>query len=285
MFTASFAVKYCLRLLSLSLLVLLALRLGVHLHAQNEPAVVPGAATAAGLARLELSVEGVARQALVAAPATAKTTPTPVVFAFHGHYGSAANAAREYAMEKEWPGCITVYPQGLNTPGRFVDLEGKFSGWQLQPGNQGDRDLKFFDAMLARLKQEYQVDARRVYAFGHSGGGYFTYLLWNQRAEALAAVAPMSSEAAENLPALKPKPVLMLGGEKDERVKYEWVRKSMNALRALNGCAAEGTAWGAHCTLFPSANGTPVVEFVHPGGHEVPAGAIAAIARFFREGP
>lgn len=59
----------------------------------------------------------------------------------------------------------------------------------------------------------------------------------------------------------------------------------MNDLRKLNGCAAEGTALDDHCTLFPSATGTPVVEFIHPGGHEVPKGAIAAIARFFEETP
>ena len=68
-------------------------------------------------------------------------------------------------------------------------------------------------------------------------------------------------------------------------VKYEWVRTSMNALRQLNRCAAEGVPWGEYCTLFPSASGTPVVEFVHPGGHEVPKGAMAAIARFTRRTP
>ena len=237
----------------------------------------------AGLEHLELNVDGVVREALVHAPPSAKTTRTPVVFAFHGHSGSALNAAREYGMEREWPQAITVYMQGLNTPGRFIDPEGKQTGWQMKPGDQGDRDLKYFDAVLARLKQDYQVDDKRVYAFGHSGGGYFAYLLWATRGDVLAAVAPMSSEAAENLPSLKPKPVLLLAGEKDVRVKYEWVRKTMDALRKLNG-SAEGTAWGEHCTLFPSATGTPVVEFVHPGGHEVPKGAVAAIARFFREG-
>jgi polyhydroxybutyrate depolymerase len=59
----------------------------------------------------------------------------------------------------------------------------------------------------------------------------------------------------------------------------------MNALRMLNGCAAAGIPWGEHCTLFPSASGTPVVEFVHPGGHEFPKGRTAAIAPFFKEHP
>ncbi|MES2598745.1 MAG: esterase [Verrucomicrobiota bacterium] len=264
-----------LRFLLMTFLGLVSLRANVQ--AQNDPP--------AGTERVQLSVEGVAREALVAAPAPAKTLRTPVVFVFHGHSGSASKVAREYGMEREWPEAIIVYMQGLNTPGRFIDPEGKQTGWQMRPGAQGDRDLKFFDAMIARLKQDYQVDEQRFYALGHSGGGYFTYLLWATRDDVLAGVAPLASEAAENLPALKPKPALLLAGEKDKQVKYEWQRASMNALRLRNGCSAEGTAFAGHCTLYPSASGTPIVEFVHPGGHEVPKGAMAAIARFFKEYP
>ena len=63
------------------------------------------------------------------------------------------------------------------------------------------------------------------------------------------------------------------------------MRATMDAVRKLNGCAAEGSSWGEHSTLFPSASGTPVVEFVHPGGHDYPKGSSAAIARFFKEHP
>src|SRR5262245_103576 len=264
-----------LRLLSSALLGLVALT----------PAVQAQNALPAGFERVELAVDGIARTALVFAPASAKAKRTPVVFGFHGHGGTSAAAAREFAMHREWPEAISVYPQALNTPGRFIDFEGKQSGWQLRHGHQDDRDLKLFDALLARLKQDYQVDDQRVYAVGNSSGGYFTYLLWAQRGDVLAAVAPVASEAADNLPALAPKPVLFIGGENDQRVKYEWMRTTFDAVRNLNGCAAEGTPWGERCTLFPSASGMPVVEFIHPGGHEYPKGANAAIARFFKEHP
>lgn len=264
-----------LRLLSLAPLGLVAFR----------PAVQAQNALPAGVERVELAVDGVTRVALVYAPPSAKTKRTPAVFGFHGHGGTAAAAAREFAMNREWPEAISVYMQALNTPGRFIDFEGKQSGWQLRQGDQGDRDLKFFDALLARLKQDYQVDEKRVYVLGLSSGGYFTFLLWAARGEALTAVAPAASEAADMLPALKPKPVLFVCGMKDQRVKYEWMRTTMDAVRKLNGCAAEGSPWGEHCTLFPSASDTPVVEFIHPGGHEYPRGANAAIARFFKEYP
>ena len=50
-------------------------------------------ATADNLTRMEWKVDGVAREALVYAPAAAKTTPCPVVFAFHGHGGTMKQAA------------------------------------------------------------------------------------------------------------------------------------------------------------------------------------------------
>src|ERR1051325_6676211 len=89
-------------------------------------------------------------------------------------------------------------------------------------------------------------------------------------AKSLAAVAPVAAAAADNLPALKPKPAILVGGTNDQRVKYEWMRTTFDAVRKLNGCAEEGKPWGEHCTLFPSTNGTPVVEFIHPGGHVYP---------------
>jgi polyhydroxybutyrate depolymerase len=256
-----------------AILALVALAHGVQ--AQN--------ALPAGYERVELMVDGIARVALVYAPSSAKTNRTPVVFGFSGHGGTAVQAARQFAMNQEWPEAISVSMQALPTPGRFIDFEGKESGWQLRQGHMGDRDLKFFDALLARLKQEYQVDDERVYALGLSSGGYFTFLLWAARGEVLAAVAPVAAEAADMLPALKPKPMLLVAGEKDQRVKYEWMRTTMNAVRKLNECAAEGTPWSERCTLFPSTSGAPVVEFIHAGGHEYPKRASAAIVRIFKE--
>ena len=107
------------------------------------------ASAADNLTRMEWKVDGVAREALVYAPATAKTDPSPVVFAFHGHGGTMKNAATKFAFDKHWPEAIAVYMQGLKTPGTLTDPQGKLAGWQKTFGDQGDRDLKFFDAVLA----------------------------------------------------------------------------------------------------------------------------------------
>ena len=53
------------------------------------------------LAEREWTVDGVARKALVYSPPTATKEPTPVVFAFHGHGGTMAHAARKTLVSVE----------------------------------------------------------------------------------------------------------------------------------------------------------------------------------------
>jgi polyhydroxybutyrate depolymerase len=249
------------------------------------PGALRAQGSAPGLERVEIEVDGVPREALVYAPPTAKSTRTPLVFVFHGHGGSAPQAVRSFGLNREWPEAISVYPQGLPTPGQLTDKEGKRAGWQGRAGDQGDRDLKFFDALLARLKRDYQVDVRRIYSTGHSNGGGFTYLLWAERGEVFAAVAPSAAVAAGSVPKLKPKPVMHLAGETDPLVKYAWQQRMMETVRKLNGCAAEGTAWAEKCRQYPSSTGTPFVSYIHPGGHQFTAEAPALIVRFCKEHP
>jgi polyhydroxybutyrate depolymerase len=229
-------------------------------------------------------VDGVKREAIVYAPAKGAAAP-PVVFVFHGHGGAAKGVATRWAVHKHWPEAVTVYPQGLKTPGKLTDPEGKKSGWQHGVGDQKDRDLKFFDAMLASLKKDHGIDAKRVYATGHSNGGGFTYTLWAGRHDVFAAVAPSGSAAAWSAGKLKPKPVLHLAGEKDPLVKYEWQEKTIAAIKKLNGVDAEGKPAGKHCTEYGSKDGPVVVTYIHPGGHEFPAGAAARIVEFFKGQP
>ena len=232
----------------------------------------------------EWTIDGVTRQALVYAPTLVTTNPLPVVFAFHGHGGTMGFAALKFAIHKQWPAALVVYPQGLPTPAALIDPDGKQPGWQHAVGDLGNQDLKFFDVMLATLRQEYRVDDKRIYATGHSNGGFFTYLLWAARGDRLAAVAPVAAMVGRLLPELKPKPVLHIAGEKDPLVKFAWQQATMDGVRKLNECG-EGQPWGDQpgCTLYPSKLGTPVVTWIVPGGHEYPAMAPGLIVNFFQE--
>jgi polyhydroxybutyrate depolymerase len=230
-------------------------------------------------------VDGVARQGLVFAPESAKTDAAPLVFAFHGHGGSMRNAANTFKYEKLWPEAIVIYLQGLPTPGRLTDPEGKKAGWQASAGDQGDRDLKLFDAVLKWARQTYKVDDKRIYCAGHSNGGGFTYLLWATRGETFAAVAPASAAGLNLLHDLKPKPLLHIGGLKDPLVKFEWQKGTIDAVRKIDGCDADGKSDGDRITVYPSATGTPVETYLYDGGHSPPPEAWAEVVKFFKEHP
>ena len=233
---------------------------------------------------LTWQVDGVTREGMVHIPESALTTAAPVVFAWHGHGGNMKNSVNTFAYHKLWPEAISVYLQGLNTPGRLTDPEGKKPGWQGRVGDQGDRDLKLFDAVLAQLKRDYKIDERRIYSTGHSNGGGFTYLLWAARGDVFAAMAPSSAASARNDVPLKPKPVMHVAGEADPLVKYEWQKLMMNKLRQVNQCG-EGKPWGdsKFCTEYVSSNGNPVITCIHPGNHSFLKEAPALIVKFFKQ--
>lgn len=234
--------------------------------------------------RLALSVDGVSRTGILYAPPSAQEKPTPVVFVFHGHGGSALNAGRSFAMFRHWPEAISVHLQGINTPGRLTDPEGKKTGWQSAPGDQADRDLKFFDATLTHLKATYKVDAKHIFATGHSNGGGFTYLLWETRPEVFCAFAPSAALSTRLATAPhQPKPLLHIAGTQDPLVKYAWQEKAMQQVKQINGCSAEGTPWATDCTLYPSSKAAPFVAFIHAGDHKFPEQAPPLIVKFFKE--
>lgn len=228
------------------------------------------------------TVDGTPREALVHIPPSARTRPTPLLFVYHGHGGTMERSASRTGFHEEWPEAIVVYPQGLKTPGILTDTEGKRAGWQSKAGQQGDRDLHFFDAMLESLRKDYQVDDKRVFVTGHSNGGSMAYLLWAERGDALAAVAPTATAAFHLIPKLEPKPAFILAGENDPLVKYAWQKRMISAVLRVNQCA-EGKPWGPNCTYHPSSKGKPVVVYVHPGGHELPKEAGPLLVRFFQE--
>ena len=239
----------------------------------------------AGVEPLELTVDGARRTALVYVPETLAAGKTvPLVFVFHGHGGESAQAISAFGINRRWPEAISVYPQGVNIPS-ITDPAGVRAGWQHAAGEVGDRDLRFFDALLARLKKDYPVDAKRVYVTGHSNGGGFTYLLWKARPEAFAAVAPCSA-AAKYSPELTPKPALICGGKADPIVKFQSQEREVTALRKVNGCETQGVPWAdGKGTLYPSPGDTPLVTFFYEGGHAMAAEEPDLIVKFFQEHP
>jgi polyhydroxybutyrate depolymerase len=237
-----------------------------------------------GLDPRHWNVDGVRRVALVHIPAEANQHSTPIIFAFHGHNGTMNQAEKDFALHIRWPKAIVVYPQGVRTPAGN-DPKGKQTGWQYHPGEVGDRDLKFFDVMLASLRQEVKVDDKRVYAVGFSNGGGFAYVLWAARGDQISAVVSCAMIAPKKLiDTFKPKPLLQIAGSNDSLQPVPAEEKTALAVAKLNECG-EGQPWGnnSNCTIYPSKIGAPVVFMIHDGGHEIPTEAGARIVEFLQK--
>jgi polyhydroxybutyrate depolymerase len=234
--------------------------------------------------RMTWTIAGEEREALVYFPGTKTEGGSPVVFGFHGHGGNMRNADRTFGFQKLWPEAVVVYMQGLPTPGQLTDPEGRRNGWQHDAEQKGGRDLKFVDEVLKTLREKHKIDENRIYASGHSNGGGFTYLLWANRPDVFAAIAPSAAGSRSlRTETPKPVPVMHLAGRNDELVKFAWQELTMQQVRKINGCQSEGKEWAKGCTLYPSETGAPFVSYIHDGTHKYPSEGPALIVKFFKE--
>lgn len=235
-------------------------------------------ATSSAAETLVLDVDGVEREALVLAPIEKSSGGSPLVFLFHGHGGTAANITKKYDLHSSWPEAIVVAPQGLATPGRY-DPEGKKSGWRARRIEGVNRDLRFFDELLANINEKFDVGL--VFASGHSNGGAFTYFVAAERQGTFAAIAP-SAAASRAAGRLEPIPVIHIAGAEDQLVPIQGQRRVAAALKRINDCELSDDPWGGDCRYCESDKGTPLVMCVHEGGHKFTPERVPAIVEFFQ---
>jgi polyhydroxybutyrate depolymerase len=243
---------------------------------------VVAAAYAPGRHEVSFDVNGVKRLAVVVVP-TAVSKPLPLVFVFHGHGGTGANIERRFDIEGLWPAAIVVYPYGLVGHAGKTDPKGVKSGWQTELGESGDRDLAFYDAMLATLQSKLPVDTRRVYAMGHSNGSGFVSLLLNQRGSGIAATANLSGQPSARLLAGDPnRSMFMAMGITDPIVPYANQKRAIPlAEHKLGVDPRSATVKG----FLRSETGPDNVEldvYIYPGGHTPPAEVPKLVVQFFQ---
>jgi polyhydroxybutyrate depolymerase len=270
------------------LLILLAVMSAASLSAQGKFRELLTAKAPEGFVEKSWTIDGVKRTALVRVPAGV-SGQLALVFCWHGHGGRSAQSAGRWGYDQADTTSILVFPQGLPAVSPLVDKEGRMPGWQTSVSSEGGRDLQFFDAMLADLKKEHPVDARRIFSMGHSNGAAFSYLLWQARPEVLAAIGSVAGSLRADAKLPSPMPVIHVAGEKDPLVKFAWQQATFAVVRQTNGCADDGKAWAKEgvleATLFASTKGAPLVTALHGGGHEYAKGSTELIVRFFKENP
>ena len=227
------------------------------------------------------TVDGVKREALVFAPPSATKELSPLVFAWHGHGGNMQGNSTLMRVQTLWKEAVVVYPQGLPTPSR-IDPQGSKPGWQGEPGQLGDRDLKFFDAMLKTIEQKFKINEKRVYSMGFSNGSLFNYLLWGERGKLFAAFGICAGRIDPAVHINAERSVIVVAGKTDQVVLFTEQEQAIQTDRQVDNATGQGQQCGPICTLYPSTSHTPVVTIIHPGGHIFPPFASPKTVDFFQ---
>lgn len=180
------------------------------------------------------------------------------------------------------PEAVVIYPQGLATATR-IDPQGAKRGWQIRAGQDGDRDVKLTKALIDFAIQNYHCDPSRVFAMGHSNGGFFCYVLWSEMPEKFAAFGPISGFNLGN-PVNAPKPAFIGAGTQDKIVPMTgaWA-KTLEGVLKLDREPSNPTQPGSPLSIYGAPNGLPVETFIHDGSHRPPQDIFPAMVDFFRK--
>ena len=118
----------------------------------------------------------------------------PMIIGFHGGFGNAEqfedqSLLSEKADEADF---IAVYPQGLGFP-----LLPNLRYWNAgiccgYPNTNDIDDVAFISNMIDTIALEHNIDLNRVYCTGMSNGGFMSYRMACERADKIAAIAPVA---------------------------------------------------------------------------------------------
>jgi polyhydroxybutyrate depolymerase len=253
-------------------------------------AIVLGASLARGAEPKSVTwnIDGAKRIAIVHSPTQQASDGAPLLLIFHGLSGNKAaeSLSRAWHFDECWPEAFVVYMQGLRIPAASTkDSNRTLTGWQRTPGDDGNRDLKFVDAVVTDFKENHHIDRRRVYAMGFSNGGSFISVLWSERPGTFAAFAPCAGGLNTRVKLKIPRPVFVTMGRAEQAASIKAEEAYIELVRNLNGATTAGTSTTGGVTLYESTKDAPVVTLLHPRGHILPKEAPQLIVDFFQAHP
>jgi poly(3-hydroxybutyrate) depolymerase len=256
--------------------VIAALAVALLVRAGEVSAACDGTTVPAGPQGLD--VGGAMRHFVVRVPAGQDgRSPAPVVFSFHPFGMNAQYMQSRAPIGRAWPEAFVLYPEGLP--------RGAGSGgpaWQNRPAELGDRDLAFFDAMLAWLESRGCIDRRRVFVLGYSNGAGLAHLLACARAEVIAGTA-IAAGRLSCMPSTA-MPIVLSHGVRDQNIEYEQAIAAAQAWGAANRCAAPPAPGAPGCVAAAGCT-TATTVCTHGGGHEYDPAFTKVAAEFFKSVP
>lgn len=176
--------------------------------------------------------QGITRSFVYHAPGTTVPTGLPLLIAFHGTGGTGAGFKAYCGLDAmaDANDLVVVYPNSTSIGG---DLQ-----WNVyaddQPGHAGvgdanaTDDVQFTSELIDWFCTNHEIDPQRVYATGHSNGGFMTYQLAMHLSDRIAAFAPVAGSLWGDDPYLTnafgagftPVPICHIHGDPDPVVEY-----------------------------------------------------------------
>lgn len=219
-----------------------------------EPVVPEGTAGCIGTrpptGELSIRVSGVdAAYAITLPPGYDGTTAVPLIFGFHGR----GRTHREFQqidasqIETELGGRAVM---------AYLESQGG-NGWNFP--EEVPPNIAFFEALYPRLMETYCVDPGRVFAVGHSSGGYFANILACRFGDRFRGIGAVAGALQENN-CLGRVAALLVHGVRDSVVSFASDVASRDAYLARNGCSSTTQAAPiAPCVTYQGcAEGFPV---------------------------
>lgn len=146
----------------------------------------------------------------------------PLVFILHGGGGRASRTARFTGFNKyaDRDTFIAVYPQGYKHHWNDGRITKSSKAHILQVD-----DIGFIKQLLEKMKKDYPVDVRRIYAAGPSNGGMMCFRLACELSGDFAAIAPVAASMPEDIVySCRPQSavsVMMINGTNDPLMPFE----------------------------------------------------------------
>lgn len=180
----------------------------------------------AGMAKSQLvsdsvSIEGHSRTFHFLKPARPNAT---LVFVLHGSGGNGQgvrNGAKKLEEIAPAENILLVYPDGYK---KYWNECRKTA--QSAANQENINDNAFFETMIGYFRKNYQIDPKRVFAVGTSGGGHMAYKLALTMPEQFRAITALIANLPDtnNLDCPEKRmavPVLIVNGTADQTNPYE----------------------------------------------------------------
>ncbi len=217
----------------------------------GSPVASPGCGTAAPPeGQSSLRVGGVDALYTVTLPNTYDpNTPVPLVFGFHGR-------GRTHLEFQQVDASQIQSEIGSRAVMAYLKSQAG-TGWNFP--EEVEPNVEFFETLYPQLLSNYCIDISRIFAIGHSSGGYFSNILACRFGDRLRGIASIAG-ATQETGCVGRVAAMIVHGVRDSVVSFASGQQSRNTYLATNGCSTTTSpAPVAPCLAYRGcAEGLPV---------------------------